>query len=147
MHGILFQYQQKAQPINAPPAEPDRVPVWLPHFPDRLYPPRALHPAHYGYYASGIAFAGVRESQEPVELVFIYGDPYVRESQEPVEIIEQPDLTIREARASQVPVEIIYPFGCYTYQPPPPPGCVVEFPIDQAPADAGCPAPTFNDVG
>lgn len=141
----LFQYQQKAEP---PPesTSPVQREHWFPIYPDKIDPPKGIHPAHLGFIAGGTGFSPVRESQEPVELVFAYDIVPARESQEPVEIVWQYDIGIRVARASQIVVEIIYPFGCFTFQPPPTGGCPAPDP-DAAPTDPACPTPTFNSVG
>lgn len=141
----LFQYQSKAEP-PAEPTTPVQREQWQPIFPDWIEPKRGLHPAHYGFIAGGTGFSPVRESQEPVETIFAYADVPVRESQEPVEAVWQYGATIRVLRASQIPVEIIYPFGCFTFQPPPTGGCPAPDP-DAAPTDPACATPTFNSVG
>lgn len=143
----LFQYQVKAEPPSFPVAPVARE-HWWPHYPDKIDPPKGIHPAHLGYFASGIGFAPVRESQEPVENIFAYatGVLPIRESQEPVEALWQYASGIRVLRASQIVVEIIYPFGCFTFQPPPAGGCPAPNP-DAAPTDPACETPTFNSVG
>jgi len=138
------------EPFNValvPVVNPAEVPVWLPTFPHRVPPGRVVHPWAIGFMAAGIGFAPVRESQEPVEVLFQYGAVPVRASQIPVEALWQYALANRVVRASQISVEILYPFGCFIFQPPPPGGCPVAFTIDTAPADVACPAETFNDQG
>ena len=141
----LFQYQSKAEPPPEATAPVQRE-HWFPIYPDKIDPPKGIHPAHLGYFGSGIGFVPVRESQEPAEVIFQYGVVPVRESQEPVETLWQYGIASRVARASQIVVEIIYPFGCFTFQPPPAAGCPVPEP-DAAPTDPACATPTFNSVG
>jgi hypothetical protein len=140
----LFQYQKFVRPLHWE-AQPE-VQQWYPIYPDYIDPEEGIHPAELGWFTAGVLFSTVRESQEPVELVFVYGAVPTRESQEPVEVLHQYAIGIRRVRASQIPVEIIYPFGCFTFQPPPPGGCPVPEP-DPAPTDPACPTPPFNTLG
>lgn len=67
-----------------------------------------------------------RVSQSPLEVLDQWPTT-ARLTQAPVEAAEQWTAPLVFARLSQAPVEIIYPFGCYTYKPSP---CPLEFPID-----------------
>lgn len=78
--------------------------------------------------------APVRLTQAPVEALAHYDAVPLRLSQAPVETLIQ--YAAPPVRLSQGAVEIIYPFGCYTYRPPP---CPTDLPIDDAPAGGSCP--------
>jgi len=136
----LFQYQQKAEPFAAtiPPPAPELS--WLPHFPDTVqHRPPQTSPTLF-FPQALISTSPLRLSQLPAETVTQYAAALVRTSQIPVEIVTQYALDRRQTYCSQIAVEIVYAFGCYTYTPSPTlSACVLSWPTDSAPASRDCP--------
>jgi len=143
----LFQYQQKAEPLLpiAPPPPPPAVPLsWAAHYPDTVPHRRTRRDPSLFFVEIPTVFSTteVRVSQASVELPLAYGQPLVRVSQAAVEVVHQYATPIRQVRLSQIVVEIIYPFGCFTFVPPLPSACAVSLvplvPLSSVPA---CPIP------
>lgn len=126
----IFQYQQKAEPL-LPIAAPDSPPLaWLPTFPDMVPHRRSrLQPTLFQVPLPA-SLTEVRVSQIPLETVIAYAAPLTRVSQAPVEILVQYAVGIRQVRVSQLALEVIYPFGCYTFRPPLPASCPVSLAPD-----------------
>ena len=145
----IFQYQQLFQPlipIIPPPSPPC---AWLPTYPNQVphHRPQTM-PSVFGVFPP-VLFPPpeVRASQVPVEILVAYTAPLARASQVPVEILTQYLIGLRQVRLSQAAVEVIYPFTCAKFVPPPPAACVVALvplvPLSTVPA---CPLPN-GEVG
>lgn len=76
-----------------------------------------------------IAPAGVRVTQAALEAVHAYSSPLVRVGQAPVEVLLAYSELNRHVRVSQLALEVIFPFGCFTFRAPLPPAC----PVDRVP--------------
>ena len=144
---MIFQYQQRAAPIDTTGAGPTPPPAvelsWQPIYPDRV-PHRRSITAPFSSVAPFIV-GGVlplRVSQLPAEVVFQYGSVLTRTSQLPVEIVFAYAQNIRWARVTQIAVEVVYPFGCYLYVPPLPEPCPVPNP--EADGGVNCTAPVLG---
>jgi len=145
-----FQYQGRADPL-APltsPATGDQIVPCV--YPDRVPHRRSvLHPAVFGPVLFTSA-SELRDSQNPVEDLYAYasGALRARESQQPVETLFAYASVgdFLRARASQISVEILYPFGCFIFHPvtPAPPACPVDLPIDPNTAPCADDAPSLS---
>jgi hypothetical protein len=140
----VFHYQALTQPL-LPPAAPTLPDLsWLPvdarPHRDRRAPESAL------LVVLQDIITELRVSQIPVELAFAYAFPLVRVSQLPVEILTQYATAIRQARVSQIALEIAYPFQCPEFRPPLPAACPVA--IEPGPTVPHCAddAPPFFPV-
>lgn len=142
----LFQYQQKAEPLLpiAPPPPPPAVPLsWLAHYPDMVPHRRSRRDPFLAYVEvpEAVSTTPVRVTQMSLETTIAYGQPLVRLSQEAVETLTQYALATRQVRLTQIALEILRPFGCFTFVPPLPAACPVSLVPVPADAEAACPAP------
>ena len=87
-------------------------------------------------------------TQSPVEILGVSPPSPAWVTQSPIETLRQSLAEFVFAQVTQAPVEIIYPFGCYTPIEPPTPPCPSggEFPIDDAGAGGSCSTGTEGGI-